>query len=112
PDEWLWLLGHDNAPDPGALSALLGAVEVAPSVAVAGPKLMRWDDGAVIAAFGETVTALGRSVQLVSGELDQAQHDLQSDLLGVAAGGMLVRRSVWDALGGFDPALPNVDAAL
>ncbi|MFZ2964432.1 MAG: glycosyltransferase, partial [Rhodoglobus sp.] len=81
-DEWLWLLGHDNAPAPGALSALLGAVEVAPSVAVAGPKLMRWDDPAVIAGFGETVTALGRSVELVVDELDQAQHDVRSDLLG------------------------------
>lgn len=112
PDEWLWLLGHDNAPAPGALAALLGAVEIAPSVAVAGPKLMRWDDPAVIASFGETVTPLGRSVELVNGELDQAQHDVQSDLLAVAAGGMLVRRRVWAALGGFDPALPSVDAAL
>lgn len=112
PQEWLWLLGHDNAPAPGALAALLGAVEVAPSVAVAGPKLMRWDDPAVIAGFGETVTAGGRSVELVDGELDQAQHDARSDVLGVAAAGMLVRRSVWSALGGFDPGLPSVDAAL
>jgi GT2 family glycosyltransferase len=111
-DDWLWILGHDNAPAPTALSALLGAVEVAPSVAVAGPKLMRWDDGAVIASFGESVTRFGRSVPLVADELDQAQHDIQSDLLGVAAGGMLVRRNVWDALAGFDPGLPSVDAAL
>lgn len=111
-DDWLWLLGHDNAPAPGALAALLDAVEIAPSVAVAGPKLMRWDEPAIIAGFGETVTTLGRSVELVSGELDQAQHDVRSDLLGVAAGGMLVRRRVWTALGGFDPALSSADAAL
>ncbi len=111
-NEWLWLLGHDNAADPGALSALLGAVEVAPSVAIAGPKLMRWDEPDVIASFGETLTNFGRSLPLVANELDQAQHDVQSDLLGVAAGGMLVRRSVWTTLGGFDNALPTVDAAL
>lgn len=98
-DDWLWLLAHDNAPAPNALSALLGAVEVAPSVAVAGPKLMRWDEPDVIAEFGDTVTRLGRAVPLVRDELDQAQHDIHSDVLAVAAGGMLVRRSVWVALG-------------
>lgn len=110
--EWLWLLGHDNAADPGALAALLGAVEVAPSVAVAGPKLMRWDAPDTIASFGATVTRFGRSIELVSDELDQAQYDVQSDFLAVAAGGMLVRRSVWEALGGFDSGLPTADAAL
>lgn len=111
-DEWLWLLWHDNAPTVDALERLLGAVEIAPSVAIAGPKLMRWDSPDVIAAFGESMTARGATVQLVSNELDQAQHDRQSDLLAVAAGGMLVRRRVWAALGGFDPGLPTADGAL
>ena len=111
-NEWLWLLAHDNAPAPTALEQLLGAVEIAPSVAIAGPKLMRWTHPDVIAEFGETITKFGASVALVEGELDQAQHDVQDDVLGVAAGGMLVRRSLWAALGGFDPALPSIDAAL
>jgi GT2 family glycosyltransferase len=111
-DEWLWLLGHDNAPEPGALSALLGAVEIAPSVAVAGPKLMKSDSPHVIAEFGETLTRFGRSIALAIDELDQAQHDLHSDRLGVAAAGMLVQREAWTALGGFDPGLPTADAGL
>lgn len=111
-DEWLWLLRHDSAPHPDALAHLLAAVERAPSVAVAGPKLMRYDKSDVIAAFGETMSTLGASVALVDGELDQAQHDTRDDVLGVAAAGMLVRRSLWTSLGGFDPGLPSVDAAL
>jgi GT2 family glycosyltransferase len=111
-NDWLWLLAHDNAPQPAALEAMLRAVEIAPSVAVAGPKLMRWDEPDVIAEYGETMTYYGASIALVEGELDQAQHDVRSDVLGVAAGGMLVRRTLWTALGGFDPALPSVDAAL
>ena len=111
-DEWLWLLSHDNAPAVDALERLLGAVEIAPSVAIAGPKLMRWDQPDVIASFGESMTTRGSSVQLVTNELDQAQHDRRSDLLAVAANGMLVRRTVWAALGGFDPGLPTADAAL
>ena len=111
-NEWIWLLAHDNAPQATALERLLGAVEIAPSVAIAGPKLMRWEQPDVIAEFGETLTDFGASMALVEGELDQAQHDVQDDVLGVAAGGMLVRRSLWAALGGFDPGLPSVDAAL
>lgn len=111
-DEWLWILGEDNAPEDTALAELMATVEVAPSVAVAGPKLMRWSEPGVIEEFGETMTRFGASVALVAGELDQAQHDVQADVLGTAAGGMLVRRSVWSALGGFDPALPHVDSSL
>jgi GT2 family glycosyltransferase len=111
-DEWLWLLGSDSAPSPDALARLLGAVEIAPSVAIAGPKLMRADDPHTIARYGETMTRFGSAVLLVEDELDQAQYDAQSDLLGVSENGMLVRRSVWDTLGGFDPGLPAMDAAL
>lgn len=111
-DDWLWLLGADNAPAPDALARLLGAVEIAPSVAVAGPKLMRSDEADIIARYGETMTRFGASVILVENELDQAQYDTQSDFLAVSAAGMLVRRSLWETLGGFDPGLPSVDAGL
>ena len=112
PDHFLWILRHDNAPEPTALAELLGAVEVAPSVAMAGPKLMRWDRPDTIAEYGQTLTPLGRSLPIVHDELDQAQHDTRSDLLGVEAAGMLVRRPVWEQIGGLDPALPTVDAGL
>jgi GT2 family glycosyltransferase len=111
-NEWLWFLAHDSAPEPRALQQLLAAVEIAPSVAIAGPKLMRWDKPDTIAEFGESVTRFGASMALVENELDQAQHDVSDDVLGVAAQGMLVRRSLWSALGGFDPGLPTVDSGL
>lgn len=111
-NEWLWFLAHDNAPEPRALQQLLAAVEIAPSVAIAGPKLMRWDKPDTIAEFGESVTRFGASMPMVENELDQAQHDVSDDVLGVAAQGMLVRRSLWSKLGGFDPGLPTVDSGL
>jgi len=112
PADWYWFLGHDNAAHPRALEALLAAVEVSPSVVVAGPKLVRWDAPEVVLGFGEAITGSGASIQLVNEELDQSQHDRTTDVLGVAVPGMLVSAEVWDRLGGFDDGLPTVDAGL
>ncbi|GIT81043.1 hypothetical protein LLS1_27120 [Leifsonia sp. LS1] len=111
-DELIWLLAHDTAPEPEALAALLGALEVSPSVAVVGPKLVDADDPAFIREFGETMTPFGASVPLVENELDQAQHDGLTDVLAVSSAGMLVRQQLWEALDGFDPALPTADDGL
>ncbi|MEO7349975.1 MAG: glycosyltransferase family 2 protein [Terrimesophilobacter sp.] len=110
--EWLWLLGEDNVPAPDALEKLLGAVEIAPSVGVAGPKLMDRRDPTLISELGLTISRFGATVSLVNDELDQGQYDTRDDVLGVSAAGMLVRRGLWSALGGFDPGLPTVDAGL
>ena len=111
-EEWLWLLRHDTTPDPRALERLLAAVEIAPSVAAAGPKQLEAQHPTMIASYGETVSSYGASIAIAERELDQAQHDRTSDVLAVGEAGMLVRRSVYNAVEGFDPALPSVDAAL
>lgn len=108
----LWLLAEDSAPAPDALAQLVAAFETAKSVAVAGPKLVEWDEPERIARFGRSVTRLGRSVAIVSDELDQGQHDGLSDVLGLDPAAILVRHTVWRALGGFDHGLPVVDDAL
>ncbi|MDH6235967.1 glycosyltransferase [Cryobacterium sp. CG_9.6] len=110
--EMLWLLAQDSAPEPGALAALLAQLEISPSVAVAGPKIMEWVAGEYIHEFGLTMTPGGSTVTLVESELDQGQHDGLSDVLAVSAGGMLVRHTVWNELDGFDPALPVIDDSL
>ncbi|MBB5642125.1 glycosyltransferase family 2 protein [Cryobacterium roopkundense] len=110
--EMLWLLAQDSAPEPGALDKLLDELEISPSVAVAGPKVMEWEAEKYIHDFGITMTPGGSTVTLVESELDQGQHDGLSDVLAVSAGGMLVRHTVWNQLGGFDPALPIVDDSL
>ena len=112
PDEWLWLLPADAAPEPGALARLLAKVEVAPSVVIAGPKLVDADDPTLLRSFGESITDHGVTVSLAEDELDQSQHDTDDDVLGVVLPGMLVRRSMWELLGGPDRGLPTVDAGL
>lgn len=110
--DWIWLLTADTAPEPDALARLLAAVEVAPSVAIAGPKVVDPDDRALIRSYGESLSTFGATVRLVEDELDQAQHDQDGDVLGVTSSGMLVQRALWQRLGGFDRGLPSVDAGL
>ena len=101
--EWLWLLHDDSAPDPESLRQLLAAVDASPSIAVAGPKVRGWSDPSQLVEVGLTVGGGGRrETGLERHELDQGQHDGRSDVLAVGSAGLLVRRDVWDALGGFD----------
>lgn len=108
----MWLLGQDSAPAPTALEKLLGALEVSPSVAIVGPKQMEWERPDYIGEYGLTMTRRGRTITIVTDELDQGQHDTVSDVLAVGANGLLIREPVYRLLGGFDPGLPVVDDAL
>ncbi|MGZ4625427.1 MAG: glycosyltransferase [Kineosporiaceae bacterium] len=112
--DWVWIVPHDGAPAPTALEQLLLAVETAPSVGVAGCKQVSWDDDQRLLDVGFTASPLGLRVTGVDrDEVDQGQHDGRSDVLAVSGAGMLVRRDVWDELGGLDPALgPAADLDL
>ncbi|ASN51446.1 glycosyltransferase family 2 protein [Sinomonas sp. R1AF57] len=105
--QWVWLLHDDSAPAPDALAELLGAVERAPSVAVAGCKQLDADAPRRLLDVGLSVSRWGERLTLIDvDEQDQGQHDARSDVFAVNSAGMLVRRDAWEQLGGFDPGLP------
>ncbi|BBE22086.1 hypothetical protein MN0502_09690 [Arthrobacter sp. MN05-02] len=107
--DWLWLLHDDSAPEPEALAELLLAVERAPSVTVAGTKQVAWDDRRELVDVGLSISRWAERLTLIDlDEHDQGQYDARSDVFAVNSAGMLVRRDVWDTLGGFDPALHGV----
>ena len=106
--QWLWLLHDDSAPDKDALSHLLHAVELSPSVAIAGPKLVDWNDSRVVNQLGLTLTPLGDLFSIVSGELDQSQHDDTDDVLAIGTAAALVRFDLLTQLGGFDVSAPEL----
>lgn len=110
--EWLWILREGSQPAPRALFELAAAAENSPSAEVVGPMLLEAKPEGQIASLGETLSRFGAAVQLVEHELDQGQHDDLDDVLAVEAEGSLVRRSLWELLGGFDPKLPSIDSGL
>lgn len=107
--DWLWLLHDDSAPEPPALEELLLAVERAPSVTIAGAKQIAWRDDRELVDVGLSISRWAERLTLIDvDEHDQGQYDARSDVFAVNTAGMLVRRDIWDALGGFDPALHGV----
>lgn len=112
-DEWVWLLHEGAAARASTLERLVEAVLRSPSVGVAGPKVVSWDDPRRLVELGVQVTRTGRRIASPArGEADQGQHDGRSDVLAVATSGMLVRRAVWSDLGGFDAAFDGYGADL
>jgi len=105
--DWIWLLHDDASVLPGTLSGLLDTATSAPDIAMVGPKIREWPSLRRLLEVGLTITSTGvRETGLETGEPDAGQHDRPRDVLAVNTAGMLVRRDVWDELGGLDPNLP------
>lgn len=104
--EWIWLIHDDCAPAPTALEQLLLAVEDKPQVVMVGPKLLGWHDRTHLLEVGISIAGNGaRWTGLEPLEYDQGQHDGVHDVLSVSTAGALIRRDVFEELGGLDPNL-------
>ncbi|MEU1124348.1 glycosyltransferase [Streptomyces sp. NPDC005899] len=107
PVQWLWLLHDDSAPEPDALAEMLRVADQDKHAAVVGPKLRGWYDRKQLLEVGVSIANSGRRwTGLDRREQDQGQHDQVRTVLSVSTAGMLVRRDVWEELGGFDRRLP------
>lgn len=101
------LICHDDiAPASDAVQVMVEQAEQK-NAAIVVPKLVEWDDPYLLQDLGGSVDATGAYVPRVEpGDRDQGQYDDPSLPVFVAQGGcMLVRRSVFEALDGFDGAI-------
>jgi hypothetical protein len=94
-------------PPPRLPGALREHGAASPSAALLGPKALDWSDPRLLVEVGVTTDRAGhRETGLERRERDQGQHDAPRDVLAVGTAAALVRREVWDAVGGLAPELP------
>ena len=104
--EWLWIIHDDLSVHRKALANLIAEVKSRPNVAMAGPKLLGWHDRTHLLEIGISIAANGnRWTGLEPAEYDQGQRDGVHEVLAVSTAGALIRRDVFEQLGGFDPNL-------
>ena len=105
-NEWLWIIHDDLSLDRAALQNLMNEIQTRPNVAMAGPKLLGWHDRTHLLEIGISIAANGnRWTGLEPSEYDQGQRDGVHEVLAVSTAGALIRRDVFEQLGGFDPNL-------
>ena len=97
PGSWIWVLHDDCAPEPECLDQLLRAAADHHSATVLGPLSLDWADPRLIVEAGLSTDAAGHRQRVA------APGEEPGEVLAVPSAGSLVRRDVWDALGGFDP---------
>jgi GT2 family glycosyltransferase len=104
--EWLWIVHDDLSLHPNALENLITEVQNRPNVAMAGPKLLSWHDRTNLLEIGISIAANGnRWTNLEPAEYDQGQRDGVQEVLAVSTAGALIRRDIFEQLGGFDKNL-------
>lgn len=73
---------------------------------IVGPKLVDWSDPRRLLSVGMGADRFGHSAPYVElGDLDQEQHDSVRDVFFIPGAVTLVRADLFEALGGYDPAI-------
>jgi len=100
---WLVLLNNDADLAPDWLEALLAAAAARPQAAILGGKLRLAQPGPpVLQSAGAKFTTAGTAFEIGWGQPDGGQYDTPGPVGVIPGAAMLVRRSVFNELGGFD----------
>jgi GT2 family glycosyltransferase len=103
------VLNADTVLEPGAVAALLAALEADPGLGGVQPRILQLGpagshdpDGALIYSAGQGLLADGRAVELGAGKPQDAESLRPAEVFGVCGAACLLRRELFDELGGYD----------
>lgn len=101
-------LNADATLAPGAVAALAAALSENPRLGGVQPRVLQLEDedadpeGARLYSAGQALTADGRAIELGAGEAQSAALRRRREIFGVCGAACLLRRELFDRLGGYD----------
>ena len=99
--EWVGFLNNDMRVEAGWLQHLFDELDRHPDAACLASRILNWD-GTAIDFIGGGANYQGHGFQLDSGE-PSSPEDVERRLLFACGGAMVIRRDVFEEVGGFDP---------
>ena len=100
--EFIALLNNDAEAAPDFLANLQRAFDEAPDIGMAAAKVLVWDDPRRIDKVGHLIYPDGQNRGRGTGEVDEGQYDRVEDCLWPDGCAAMYRKSMLDAIGGFD----------
>ena len=106
--EAILALNADTVVEPGTVRALLEALRMDTSLGGVQPRILQLDEGASdrdqarLYSMGQALTRDGRAFELGAGETQSAEHLVPRQVFGVCGASCLLRRELFDRLGGYD----------
>ncbi|HEX2392246.1 MAG TPA: glycosyltransferase family 2 protein [Solirubrobacterales bacterium] len=103
-------LNADTELEPGAVGALLAALEADPTLGGVQPRILQLEDSptprsvdrARLYSAGQALTRDGRAVELGTGEEQRPGLPRAGEVFGVCGAACLLRRELFQQLGGYD----------
>jgi GT2 family glycosyltransferase len=105
------VLNADTVLEPGCVATLLAALDADPGLGGVQPRILQLDgrvdaprsaETARIYSAGQALTRDGRAVELGAGEPQRPEHLQRREVFGVCGAACLLRRELFERLGGYD----------
>lgn len=105
------VLNADTVLEPGCIGRLLGGLEADPALGGVQPRILQLEveaappaavEGARLYSAGQALTAEGRAFEAGAGEPQSARFLRPREVFGVCGAACLLRRELFDRLGGYD----------